>query len=158
MAPAQMVRNYDLDDIEPLCASERCDQHYGAYHIGREDETRDEVALFFEAQLFPEPDFLTNRLWSIINRHGGRLSAFSEYAIAKSNQHLHEPLSANIQLARSLPLNPETTLEIAVVELAKPSVEFVDSTLRSYTAYVGCSNISWPSNFRSLITAGQEYV
>jgi hypothetical protein len=67
----------DLDDIEPLSALERCKQYYGAYHIGREDETRDEVALFFDAQMFPDPDFVENRLWSIINRFGGRLSALA---------------------------------------------------------------------------------
>jgi hypothetical protein len=49
-------------------------------------------------------------------------------------------------------------LTIVIVELAKPASAFVDSALRAYTAYVGYGDISWPSDFRSVITANQEYL
>ena len=43
-----MTFEHDADDFEPVDANERCDADYGAYHIGRCVETRDEVALMFD--------------------------------------------------------------------------------------------------------------
>ena len=43
-----MTFEHDADDYEPLDANERCEAVYGAYHIGRCDETRDEIALMFD--------------------------------------------------------------------------------------------------------------
>ena len=43
-----MTFEHDADDFEPLDANERCDAVYGAYHIGRCDESRDEIALMFD--------------------------------------------------------------------------------------------------------------
>lgn len=149
----------DPDDIEPICATERCDQFYGPHHIGRDDETRDELALFFDAQLFPEPNFLTQRLWSIINRFGGRFCALSEYV---SDEHLDHQLDQlllwNAKMARTFDGVSKATPSVAIVELAKPTVTFVDAALRPYTAYYGYGNIGWPSTFRSIITANQQYL
>ncbi|WP_118858316.1 hypothetical protein [Sphingomonas mesophila] len=145
------------DDIEPWDADERLDHAYGHYHIGREDETRDELALFFDTRWLPEPDFLEVRLWSIVNQNDGRFIAFSKYASdAHSDNPVGELLRANIRPART-PLLPEDVLTVAVVELERSAVEAVDTALQAYSAYVGFGDISWPNYLRSTITRQMRY-
>lgn len=153
-----MHHSIEPEDLEPLDADERLDKVYGLYHIGRDDETRDELALFFDPALTPEPDFLTRRLWMIVNAHGGRLCAFSEFSsAARSHRQLEKLADASIRYARTFDGNFDS-LCVVIVELAKPASTFLDSALRAYTAYVGYGDISWPSDFRSVITANQEYL
>jgi hypothetical protein len=85
--------------------------------------------------------------------------AVSEYASDDySDQQLEELLRAHTRFARSFDLVSDAALEVAVVELAKPAVQDVNTALRAYTAYVGYGNISWPSKFRSIIMARNENV
>lgn len=147
------------EDIEPLDASERCDQAYGNYHIGREDETREELALFFDTQWLPDPSFLDCGLWSIINPYGGRLMTLSEYCPGEEAAlELLELLGPNFCVARSPEVAAEVALTVAVVELTKPPIEAVHTKLRAYTSYIGYGIVSWPSHFRSIITSRQVYV
>lgn len=156
---SSMTFLHEPEDIEPLDAGERCDKAYGNYHIGREDESRDELALFFDTRWLPEPDFLDRKLSAIINHYDGRVIAFSEYASTEhSDEQLQELLRLNICAARSFDAVINVDLSVAVVELVKPTVAAVDTGLRAYTAYVGYGIISWPSIFRSVITARMDYV
>lgn len=152
--------NFQLDpgDIEPWDADERFDEAYGHYHIGRDDETRDELALFFDTRLLPEPEFLDVRLWSIINRHAGRLMAFSEYACdAHSDEQLGDLWRASFRSARTPNFLPEDVLAVAVVELERSTIAAVDTALKAYSAYVGFGDISWPNHLRSIITRKMYY-
>lgn len=150
---------HELDDFEPLDADERCDQAYGLYHIGREDERRDEIALFFDGRWLPDPYFLKRGLWSIVNRHNGRLMAFSEYKSAEhSDEQLQRLLCENVYCMRSFDVGSDEALTVVIVELVKPAVWSVDNALRAYTSYIGYADISWPSGLRSVITARQEYI
>ena len=149
----------DPNDIEPLDAYERCDAVYGAYHIGRDDESRAEVALFFDPRWLPEPDFLRLGMWSILNRHSGRLLGLSECDFTRySKGHCRELLQKNMVLATNLAELPTCPWAVAVVELAGPSLWPVDTALRVYTAYVGYADISWPTHFRSHITTGPDFI
>lgn len=147
------------DDFEPFDAGERLDAVFGHYHIGRDDEKRDEVALFFDAQLYFGPVFMERTLPSIIIGHNGRMIAHSEYASPEHSEgHLDQLLRANAILARSFKVVPPFDLAVVIVELQKPAITFVDEALQSCTGYFGYGNISWPSEFRSVITANQEYI
>lgn len=150
---------HDSDDFEPCDAGERCDAAYGNYHIGREDETRDELALLFDARWLPDVGFLTDGLWAIIHRNGGRLMAFSVYTSTKhSDDRLQGLLRTKVSSARSFDVVRNAPLSVAVLELARPATFAVDNALRAYTAYVGYGNISWPSDFRSIVTAEMNYL
>lgn len=148
--------SHDLGDFEPLDARERCDQAYGFHHIGRDDESRDELALFFDVGWLPYPDFLEDELWSLINEIGGRVRAYSVFASPDhSAEQLQALLTRNLNRARPIVANERSPSSIAIVELARPSIFAVDTMLRAYSAYLGYADISWPSDLRSIITAQQ---
>lgn len=148
----------DPNDFEPLDADERCDKAYGNCHIGRDDESRYEIALFFNPVWLPNPEFFQREMWSIVYHYDGRVMALSEYASAEhSNERLQELLGANIRPAKCFAVASNVSLSVAVVELAKPAIDAVDSALRAYTAYVGYGNISSPSDFRTIIAARQTF-
>lgn len=146
------------DDFEPLDQGERRDAVFGSHHIGREDETREEIALFFDIHWLPDASFFEWQLRSLIHHNGGRVMGFSSYqSTVYSNAQLQDFLSAIVCSARQFNVGSNDPLSVVVVELTKPTIDPVHTALKAYTAYVGHGNISCPSDFRSIVTAELTY-
>ena len=91
-----MTFEHDADDFEPLDVNERCDAIYGAYHIGRCDETRDEIALMFDTHwLHPNnrTETLTDQLLTVAASLDVQLEAWGQYrSLIRSDNELHAAL------------------------------------------------------------------
>ena len=91
-----MTFEHDADDFEPLDANERCDGIYGAYHIGRCDETHDEIALMFDTHwLHPNnrTETLTDQLLTVAASLDVQLEAWGQYrSLIRSDNELHAAL------------------------------------------------------------------
>lgn len=156
---SSMKISYQPDDFEPLDADERCDSAFGHYHIGREDESRSEIALLFDANWLPNPTFLSDGLWSVVNRHDGRLISSGE--LPSESPHLEaivELIRANVRVPRALQIQGSADVSAVIVELSRHAIPDVDKALGIYTAYLGWGDVSYPSPFRTAINEGQQYV
>ena len=151
-----MPSEHDADDFEPLDVSERCEAVYGPYHIGRCDESRDEIALMFDTRWLQPLDrtrTLNEQLLTIAMGLDVKLQAWGHYVSPVSPDHeLYAALRDQLCAARPFDRVIARRLFVVRLDAATNGTWELDRRLRLLKSYVGYADLSFPTTLRTLAT------
>ena len=149
-----MTFEHDADDFEPLDANERCDAVYGAYHIGRSDETRDEIALMFDTHWLHPNNRTRTLIEHLLKAAAGldvQLEAWGPYGSPNySDSELYAVLLGQLCARRRVGRIVSARMLIVRLHLRDNSTWDLDRRLRQHPSYVGYADLSYPSTLRTL--------
>lgn len=150
------------DDIEPLDALERCDAAYGPHHIGRFDESRAELALIFDPRWISSESPLVEHqdpVWKALRSVDGHLHGWSFLGfLSPTRERDFRFLCNHLELSRSVDVDPQTYLIAAVVDLPPDAIVPLRQALDDHPSFVGYGNLSWPSDFRTIVYLALSYI
>lgn len=151
-----MPFEHDADDFEPLDASERCEAAYGAYHIGRCDEGRDEIALMFDTRWLDPLDrtrALIDQLVTIAAGLDVHFEAWGHYGSPVLSDHeLYAALRDQLRAARPFDRVVARRLFIVWLNLSGTGTWELHRRLRRLASYVGYADLRYPNTLRTLAT------
>lgn len=149
-----MTFEHDADDFEPLDANERCDAVYGAYHIGRCDETRNEIALMFDMHWLHPINRTQTLIYQLLTAAAGldvQLEAWGHYSSPNhSENELYGALLDQLCAARRVGRIVAARMFVVRVNLCGNATWELDRRLRQHPSYAGYADLSYPSALRTL--------
>ena len=151
-----MPFEHAADDFEPLDVSERCEAAYGPYHIGRCDESRDEIALMFDTRWHHPLDrtrTLIEELLTIAMDFDVNLQAWGRYVSPVRSDHtLYAALRDQLCAARPFDRVIARRLFVVRLDTATNGTWELNRRLRLLKSYVGYADLSYPTTLRTLAT------
>ena len=149
-----MTFEHDADDFEPVDANERCDADYGAYHIGRCVETRDEVALMFDTHWLHAVNGTQTLIEHLLKAAAGldvQLEAWGHYRSPNhSDSELYAVLLDQLCARRRVGRIVSARLLVVRLHLRDNSTWELDHRLRQHPSYVGYADLNYPTTLRTL--------
>ena len=149
-----MTLEQGADDFEPLDAIERCDAVYGAYHIGRCDESRDEIALMFDTHWLHPVDRTRTLIDQLLTAVAGldvQLEAWGHFSSPnQSDNELYAALLDQLLARRRVGRIVSARMFVVRLTLSGNATWELDRRLRQHPSYAGYADLSYPNALRTL--------
>lgn len=155
-----MAACISADDVEPWDADERCEAACGPHHIGRFEESHAELALIFDPrglETWERETQLKSVSWAFLRPFNGHLHGCTVIGPTNSEERISGLLFDYLEPVRPCDFGEDTSVAIAVVDLPPDGVPGLHLTLANEPSYIGYANLSWPSDFRSIVYSDLNY-